>query len=257
VRCAQQIIKLVSMSHAAGPGYELDVRLRPSGSQGMLVTSVKAFGVYHGVVERAAGESRPAIVSSGAAWERQALLRARACAGDLAVARRAVEVAEQAAYGQGAPDTHEMHRLRMRMQNEFAKERGGHFDLKTGLGGLLDIEFATQWLQMLHGHDPRVRTTNTEDALRQLHQAGYLASGHYHVLSDAYLFLRQLEQRLFIIHGRGSSAFDMNLSSWPRLARRMRLQDLPRASAGEVLSTRYLDVTHAVRESYLHILGIS
>jgi glutamate-ammonia-ligase adenylyltransferase len=253
---AQQIIKLVSMSHPAGPGYELDVRLRPSGSKGMLVTSVQAFGLYHGVVERAAGELHPTVVSSGAAWERQTLLRARACAGDLELARQAVGLAQLAAYGKGPPEAHEMHRLRMRMQNEFAREKGGRFDLKTGHGGLLDIEFATQWLQMSHGQDPRVHTTNTEDALLQLHEAGYLAAEHCHVFHDAYVFLRQLEQRLFIIHGRGSSAFDMNLGSWPRLARRMQLQDLPRTSAGELLRVRYLDVTHAVRDVYQRVLGI-
>jgi len=78
IRKAQQIIRLVSAAHPAGPGYELDVRLRPSGSQGMLVTSLQAFGLYHGVISDAVDIKRPAVVSSGAPWERQVLLRARA-----------------------------------------------------------------------------------------------------------------------------------------------------------------------------------
>jgi glutamate-ammonia-ligase adenylyltransferase len=223
----------------------------------MLVTSLDAFARYHRLQSDAANGLHPAVVSSGAHWERQVLLRARACAGDMEVAGRAVELANEAAYTKGPPDAHELHRLRMRMQQELAQERQGHYDLKTGSGGLLDIEFATQWLQMTHGHDPRVHTTNTEDALLRLHEAGYLARAHYHTFRDGYVFLRQLEQRLFVISGRGSSAFDMQSANWPRLAHRMRLQDSRGAPAAELLRTRYTDVTEAVRESYLAVLGVS
>jgi len=257
IRKAQQIIRLVSAAHPAGLGYELDVRLRPSGSQGMLVTTLEAFGLYHGVAQDLDDHKHPAVVSSGAPWERQALLRARACAGDITVASRAVELATMAAYGKGPPDKTELHRLRIRMQQELARERAGRFDLKTGHGGLLDIEFATQWLQMVHGNDIRVRTTNTEDALSRLHEAGFMSDEHYQVLCDGYVFLRQLEQRLFVIFGRGSAAFDMQSSNWPRIARRMRLLDSPRAPAAELLRTRYRDVTQAVRTSYLQVLGVS
>jgi glutamate-ammonia-ligase adenylyltransferase len=257
IRKAQQIIRLVSAAHPAGPGYELDVRLRPSGSQGMLVTSLQAFGLYHGVTSDAFDNKHPAVVSSGAPWERQVLLRARACAGDMAVAGRAVKLASLAAYAKGPPDVQDLHRLRLRMQQELARERAGHFDLKSGYGGLLDIEFATQWLQMLNGEDIRVHTTNTEDALSKLTEAGYLSGEHFQVFRDGYVFLRQLEQRLFVIFGRGSSAFDMESGNWPRLARRMRLQDSPRAPAAELLRTRYRDVTQAVRMAYLGVLGIA
>lgn len=256
VRRAQQIIRLISTAHPAGPGYELDVRLRPSGSQGMLVTSLEAFARYHGVMDDLADGLRPGVVSSGAAWERQTLLRSRACAGDLQVAARAVALATTAAYTKGPPDVQELHRLRMRMQRELAHEREGRFDLKTGFGGLLDIEFATQWLQMLHGHDPSVHTTNTEQALVKLHTAGYLPEDHFQVFREGYDFLRLLEQRLFIIHGRGTSSFDMESANWPQLARRMRLQD-PRAPAAELLRTRYRDVTQANRASYLSVLNVS
>ena len=257
IRKAQQIIRLVSAAHPAGPGYELDVRLRPSGSQGMLVTSLQAFGLYHGVISDAVDNKHPAVVSSGAPWERQVLLRARACAGDMIVAGRAVELASMAAYAKGPPDVQHLHRLRLRMQQELARERAGHFDLKSGNGGLLDIEFATQWLQMLHGEDTRVHTTNTEDAISKMYAVGYLSAEHYQVFRDGYVFLRQLEQRLFVIFGRGSAAFDMDSGNWPRLARRMRLQDSPRAPAAELLRTRYRDVTQAVRASYLGVLGIA
>ena len=75
-RRAQRVIRLVSLQHPEGPGYELDTRLRPSGSHGLLVTSLEAFARYHDV--KLAGkdaEAMPSVVSSGAAWERQALVR--------------------------------------------------------------------------------------------------------------------------------------------------------------------------------------
>jgi glutamate-ammonia-ligase adenylyltransferase len=256
IRRAQQIIRLISMAHPAGPGYELDVRLRPSGSQGMLVTSLQSFALYHGVQSDAAGETRPGVVSSGAPWERQVLLRARECAGDMDVSARAVHLARTAAYTKGPPIVEELHRLRLRMQRELAREREGRFDLKTGQGGLLDIEFATQWLQMVHGEDQSVHTANTEEALSRLRNGGYLPEEHYQVFREGYDFLRLLEQRLFIIHGRGTSVFDMDSANWPQLARRMHLQD-PRAPAAELLRTRYRDVTQAVRSSYLRVLNVA
>ena len=223
----------------------------------MLVTSLSAFALYHGIGTDSQCKVRPSVVSSGASWERQVLLRARACAGDLGVASRAVELAQKAAYEKGAPDALEIHRLRLRMQQELARERAGHFDLKTGYGGLLDVEFAAQWLQMAYGIDIRIRTTNTEDALGKLFECGYLPREQFQLLRDAYVFLRQLEQRQFILYGRSSTAFDIASTNWPRLARRMHLLDSPRAPAAELLSARYRDVTHAVRGSYLSILGIS
>jgi glutamate-ammonia-ligase adenylyltransferase len=223
----------------------------------MLVTSLQAFGLYHGVSQESVAGKHPSVVSSGAPWERQVLLRARACAGDMNVAGQAVDLATRAAYAKGPPNVEELHRLRLRMQRELARERAGQFDLKAGLGGLLDIEFATQWLQMVHGQDIRVRTTSTEDALSQLAEVGYLSQENYQVLRDGYMFLRQLEQRLFIIIGRGSTTFDMQSSNWPRLARRMRLLDSPRAPAAELLRARYGDVTQAVRKTYLEVLGVA
>ena len=108
-----------------------------------------------------ADDSRPGGLGSCAAWERQALLRARCCAGDRALGARVIEVAHEAAYERGAAPAAEVHHLRGRMERELAREQPGRFDLKLGRGGLLDVEFAIQWLQMRHGQDPAVRTPDT------------------------------------------------------------------------------------------------
>jgi glutamate-ammonia-ligase adenylyltransferase len=255
-RLAQRIIRLTTEPHAVGPGYELDTRLRPSGSQGLLVTSLSSFARYHGVpLEGAPMDADRLAVSSGAAWERQALLRARPCAGDKELGARVLRVAHAAAYEVGAPRSEEVHHLRLRMEHELARERVGRFDLKTGRGGLLDVEFAAQWLQMRYGTDPAVRTTDTVAALHALHDAGHLSRPAFEALRDGYVFLRRLEQRIRIVHGSGVTVLDASAEGLTKLARRMGIPDSPVQSPSESLLEEYRETTEAVRAAYLQVLG--
>ena len=150
------------MPHGQGPGYELDTRLRPSGSQGLLVVSLESFARYH--------------EEQGQAWERQALIKARFAAGDEELGRKVIDLAARVAYERGAtpadadappphPDAEE---------GELAREGPRRYDVKLGYGGLVDVEFAVQWLQMKHGTDVRVRSTDTETATGALEAGGYL-----------------------------------------------------------------------------------
>jgi glutamate-ammonia-ligase adenylyltransferase len=256
VRVAQRIIRLLSTAHSAGSGYELDTRLRPSGSHGMLVTSLESFARYHRVsVDQAPSSAlAPSVRSSGAAWERQSLIRARPCAGDLALGQRVMQVVHAAAYERGPTDVDEMHRIRMRMEHELGREHEGHYDLKTGRGGLLDIEFATQWLQMRYGLDPRVRTPDTLKALEALYAAGYIRASHYETLREGYLFLRRLEQRMHVLHGAGTSVVDERSAGLSQLARRMGLYRRDTLPPAEVLMSRYQEVVGAVRGTYEEIM---
>ena len=255
---AQHIMRLLQEPSAAGRGYELDTRLRPSGSHGLLVTSLRSFARYHGVTidDEAVSATAQAFTASGAAWERQALLRARACAGDVDLGVRVIEVAHVAAYERGAPDVAEMHRLRRRMEVELGKERPGRFDLKTGRGGLLDIEFAVQWLQMRHGSDRAVRTTDTGEALEALLERGYLDAPAFETFNDGYRFLRRLEQRIHVLRGAGSTVLDESSGGLELLARRMGLQRRGGATVAQALLAKYRDVVDAVRSTYLDVLGI-
>jgi glutamate-ammonia-ligase adenylyltransferase len=257
VRRAQHIVRAISEPHPAGPGYELDTRLRPSGSHGMLVTSLGAFARYHGVPLSGAAEELPSVLSSGAPWERQALIRARPCAGDPELGRAVLEVAERAAYEGGPPPVHELARLRARMETELARERPGHFDLKTGRGGLLDIEFSVQWLQMRHGRDRRVRTPDTSQALEVLSTLGYLSRRDHDAFREGYTFLRRLEQRIHVLGGAGSTTIDVRRPGLVQLARRMGMHERAAGDAVDSLLARHHEVTEAVRASYEHVLGLS
>jgi [glutamine synthetase] adenylyltransferase / [glutamine synthetase]-adenylyl-L-tyrosine phosphorylase len=260
VRGAQRVIRLLTEPHAAGPGYELDARLRPSGSHGLLVTSLASFARYHGQpIDGSELEPGPAVLSSGAPWERQTLLRARGVVGDPDLLRRALTIAWRAAYEAGAPPASEMHHLRTRLEKEQGREREGRYNLKTGHGGLLDIEFAVQWLQMKNGADPRVRTPDLGVALTALHNAGYLERMHFEVFNDGYRFLRQLEQRIVVksgVSGVSGAVVDTRNAGFAQLARRMGFQDGQGQRASEHLLARYKAVTESVRGSYEQVLGL-
>jgi glutamate-ammonia-ligase adenylyltransferase len=242
-RTAQRILRLVGAPHGEGPGYELDTRLRPSGSQGLLVVSIEAFARYQD--ERAE------------AWEHQALIKARWCAGDPQLGARVIGVAQAAAYEHGPPPPERVHDMRMRMERELARERPPRrHDLKFGRGGLVDIEFATQWLQMMNGSDPRVRTTETETALTILEACGYIDGGDADALREGWRFLRRLEQRLRIAHGTRATLIEEGAPGLVTLARSMGMHDLRPARAEEALLDRYLTVTREVRAAYLRVLRL-
>jgi glutamate-ammonia-ligase adenylyltransferase len=255
-RVAQRVLFLLGMPHGEGPGYELDTRLRPSGNQGLLVVSLEGFARYHGL-----GRDGAAPMAEGRAWERQALVKARPCGGSAELGRSFLALAETAAYERGAPPPEEVHHLRTRMEMELGGERRGggttRYDLKVGRGGLVDVEFAVQWLQMKHGKDPRVRTPDTLVAVGALEGLALLDPAVATSLREGYVFLRRLEQRLRVLHGSGAALLEAGAPGVAPLARRMGMRDEPKRSAEDALLARYVEVTRDVRAAYLAVLGLT
>ncbi|MFO0755552.1 MAG: bifunctional [glutamate--ammonia ligase]-adenylyl-L-tyrosine phosphorylase/[glutamate--ammonia-ligase] adenylyltransferase [Byssovorax sp.] len=259
-RAARRIIRLISVSHAAGPGYELDTRLRPSGNQGLLVTSLEAFARYHGYATAHVSEESPTVTPRvrAAAWERLALLRARAAAGDPILGAEAMRIAHTAAYEMPADSrsvAEELSRLRARLERENSQERHGRYDLKLGRGGLVDIEFAVQLLQLKHGKDLRVRTTEIVVAIDALAAGGYLDPELAELLRDSYAFLRKLEQRIRILHAAAAQLLEERAPGLLPLARRMGIRDRRGSAAAAELIERYRAVTERVRAAYDAIVG--
>jgi glutamate-ammonia-ligase adenylyltransferase len=197
VRVGQKLITYLSAPTEEGVAYKLDMQLRPSGKAGPLVSSLEAFREYH--------------KSSSLLWERQALIKARFVAGNPALGKKIERIAESFAYGQGlTPDgVGEIHHLRMRMERELAGEGENRFNLKKGRGGLVDIEFLTQMLQLAHGfRHPELRRRETLLALMALNNQKTLQKGEYKLLSDGYLFLRNLDHRLRLERDQSIAAFE-------------------------------------------------
>jgi [glutamine synthetase] adenylyltransferase / [glutamine synthetase]-adenylyl-L-tyrosine phosphorylase len=206
-RLTQRFLSFLQMPLREGRLYQIDTRLRPSGNQGALVIGVEGFIRYHTGAAVPGGGARgdaPGEVRSQL-WERQALLRARHVAGDPApfeeLQRRAIVPAVYTPRGDRAAMAEEIRRMRERMETELSQEVSRGRNPKTGYGGVVDVEFAAQFLQLVHGHDhPEVRTGSTPEALARLRAAGLLREPAYQALAGGYQFLRRVELRLRIVH---------------------------------------------------------
>jgi len=197
VRLGQKLLTYVAAPTEEGILYKIDMQLRPSGKSGPIVSSLEAFRNYH--------------KTSSQLWERQALIKARFVAGDPTLGKEVEKVAEGFAYGSALPESGigEIHHLRMRMEKELAKEDESHFNLKKGRGGLVDIEFVTQTLQLAHGHRfSGLRHRGTLAALRSLRKANILKASEFNLLHDGYLFLRRLDHRLRLEQDQSIDAFE-------------------------------------------------
>jgi glutamate-ammonia-ligase adenylyltransferase len=225
-KVAQRLISILTTSTREGHVYRLDTRLRPSGNAGPLVSSLEAFVRYH--------------EGSAQLWERQALLKCRFVAGDREFGKKVEELARRFIYARPLPPNaaEEIHRLRTRMEVELGREREDRLNLKVGRGGVVDVEFAVQYLQLIHGAErPSLRARNTMKALYELQRAGIITLEQYKVLDQGYRFLRSLDVRLRLSHDASIDQFD------------------PQVLAPEQLG-RYRKETGKIRKVYLELLGL-
>ncbi|MFM2288393.1 MAG: hypothetical protein RL684_1536 [Pseudomonadota bacterium] len=188
VRYVQRLVHLMSMHSAAGRLYEVDMRLRPSGKGGMLVTGISAFGEY---------QRREAWT-----WEHQALLHARAVAGDATLRARfealRITLLRECVKRDTLRD--EVRRMRERMRTELAKSGPGQFDLKQDAGGVADIEFLAQYwgLRWAGEYPPVAWFADTIRVLESLGSADLVPQADIDRLVAAYRLYRARTHRLAI-----------------------------------------------------------
>jgi len=246
VRLAQRFISVLQTSTREGSCYDIDARLRPSGNQGMLVSSLASFEHYHD--------------TSAQIWERQALLRARPVVGDAALAEAFQSLRIGILSRELPPDLgDEIHRIRVRIEAELARETHAHRNFKTGRGGVFDVECAVQYLQLRHGreHPELFDWKRTEEHLDRLAELGAMIQDDHRVLCDGWEFLQRLGNRLRVMENRSISDLDEERGDMEGLARRLgyRSSGRERGAYRELLRD-YDRHTTLVREAYLRILGV-
>jgi glutamate-ammonia-ligase adenylyltransferase len=185
---AARVIALLAEPTTEGVAFRVDVTLRPDGRDGPLSLSLEATLDYY--------EHRSAT------WERQAMLKARPVAGDPWLGASFVDGMTPFVYpSEMAPAAIEdVRRNKVRLE-EYVRRRGKELiEVKRGRGGIRDVEFAVQLLQIVHGRrDPLLRERGTLPALSMLAAEGYIAEADAEELADAYRFLRAVEHRLQIV----------------------------------------------------------
>ncbi len=242
VRLAQRIISILTLITEEGYVYEIDTRLRPSGNQGPLVSSLPAYREYH--------------QSSAASWERQALIKARVAAGSAKLAADYDALTAEIVYERPLPENlaEEIYRLRQRMEKELGKEDDRHRNIKTGRGGMVDVEFIAQYLQLCHGKDkPALRCRNSVDALTALQRENLISASDCENLIAGYKFLRRLENKLRLVHDQSVNELTADPAALAKLARHLDYPD----SCGhpeKLFLEDYVKTTQIIREIFNHIL---
>jgi glutamate-ammonia-ligase adenylyltransferase len=219
-RLAQKLVGLLGATTAAGRLYEADVRLRPDGAKGLLVSSVDGFAEYQH--QRAW------------TWEQQALVRARAVAGDAGPRERFGHIRNEVLRRPRTPGSvrNDVRAMRARMRGELDRSDAAHFDLKQGEGGLVDLEFLLQALTLDHAaQHPQVEwPSDTPSLVDALAAAGALPADDAATLHAAHETLL-------------ARALDCTLDQRPRLCRVDQGLAVARAAIGRVAAAHGLDFT--------------
>ena len=229
-RAVARLIALLAEPSAEGIALRVDPTLRPGGRGGSLCLTLDATLAYY--------ESRSAT------WERQAMIKARGVAGDPWLGSAFVEGLAPFVYPAhlelAAID--EVRRTKVRLE-EYIRQRGKELtEVKRGRGGIRDVEFAVQLLQIVHGRrDAALREPNTLRALAALAQQGFVADDDAVALARAYRFLRTLEHRLQIVRDLQTHDLPADRHARTTLARSLGMVD------ADELQRTYDDTTGEVR----------
>jgi len=240
---AQKIFKLNSMMASVPSPYEIDTDLRPEGSRGALVLSLQGYKDYF--------EAR------GKIWEQQAMTRARFIAGSPEVGKNFIQLAHRFAYRPKLEygSLIEISRLRDRMETELAQESKKGINVKLGAGGLADIEFSVQVLQLMHGHrNPKLRSGNTFENIQLLSNYGILGHDQAADLGKHYHFLRNVECALRLLSEQYSSHLPKDEETLTVLARLLGYSDSPEEA--RIFMEAYKKITQDVRKFYKANLDI-
>ena len=228
----QRFISNLSVYTSESFCYKIDMELRPSGKSGALVTSLDSFREYHS--------------SSALLWEKQSLVKARPAAGSRALGKKVMDIVGDFVYSEPPEGDFrgDIHALRMRMEKELAAETESAFNIKTGRGGLVDVEFLVQMLQLAHGPEhPQLRTACTMDGIKALGDMGIIERGQSQALCDGYLFLRKMGNILSLLNERSKN--DVTQADFDRLS-----VEFGGDVDGNSLRERYVEVTSGIREIY-------
>jgi glutamate-ammonia-ligase adenylyltransferase len=214
-RVVSEVVRLLSTHTDRGQAYRVDLRLRPEGQRGPLARSLASTLSYYDTM--------------GRTWERQALIKVRPVAGDARLGEEFLRLIEPFIYRKylSVAEINEIKALKRRIEHRSGPAGESDTEVKTGHGGIRDVEFTIQFLQLLNGGDlPGVRQRGTLRAMAALERVGCLTDAEYRVLDDTYRFLRKVEHRLQLM-------FDLQTHRLPEKPEELRKLALRMGYAGQ------------------------
>jgi glutamate-ammonia-ligase adenylyltransferase len=233
-RVVSEVVRLLSAHSDFGQAYRIDLRLRPEGHRGPLARSLASTLAYYDTL--------------GRTWERQALIKLRPVAGDQRLGEEFLRAIEPFVYRKylSFAEINEIKAVKRRIEHKSGGDNpktrnprsegeppagadaGGSAsprdwgEVKTGHGGIRDVEFTLQFLQLLNGGDlPGVRQRNTLKALQALEEAGCVTDQEYQILDNTYRFLRKAEHRLQLMFDLQTHRLPQSKEELRKLALRM------------------------------------
>jgi glutamate-ammonia-ligase adenylyltransferase len=238
-RLGQKLIDALNRPTVEGFLYRVDMRLRPWGRGGKLAPGLSEHLSY--------------LKTSGRAWEKQALLKSRLIAGDELIGLDFLQEVRPLIFDQSPDEVREAIRSAKSEIEKGLKKKGKDWgEVKSGKGSIRDVEFATQYLQLVHGSQhPEIRSRNTLDGLARLLAANILSANDYRVLADGYTFLRTVEHHLQIMNNQQTHQLPTDQRELSYLARRMGFEgdDLHR-----LFVERYQQHSAAIRAVYQRLV---
>jgi glutamate-ammonia-ligase adenylyltransferase len=235
---ARQIVEALESVTDEGYAFRVDLRLRPEGRMGGVILSLEGYRAYLG--DRAE------------LWERQALIKARFCAGDPVVAARFFDLLRPFVFRPGAdPDiVAGVRRMKAQIDKSLRAKGVERRHVKLGIGGIREVEFLVQALQLLYsGDDPWLRERNSLRAIFRLTERGYLSQALGRFLGDALRFLRAVEHRLQIVDEFQTHTLPEEPPALARLARRLGSTEAP-SVARRGFEAEYRRVTRGVHAAF-------
>lgn len=239
----RMFLRLVGETTSLGFGYRVDLRLRPDGKKGRLCNTLESLLSYYEL------HGRP--------WERQALLKARPVAGDPGFGSRILQRLEPWIFSRHLNrfEIGEVKSLKRQIEKRALVEGVERRDIKTGHGGIRDIEFTIQFLQLLNGGGlPSVRTPNTLRAIERLQQAGILTLQEEALLAQNYAWLRKLEHRLQMMFDLQTHTLPESERELKKVALRMGYPEQPGRPALEYFRSDLAEITTINRRILDHLL---
>ena len=232
IKLAENISKLVGQPSGEGAAYRVDLRLRPHGRDGALASSLaEAIRYYE---------------TSAQQWELQALIRSRASAGSNALFTRFAQAVENLIYRSSVSVIDALANVRLAKEkiDRHIGSRNAGFNVKLQRGGIREIEFVAQALQLAHGgQDDWLRVGHSLISLGRLADRDFISEQERSELSDAYSFLRMLEHRLQMEHGLQTHTLPESLDQRSVIARRMNFGNLE--TFEQALNLHVAHVRHA------------